>query len=427
MRTVPTTQKAEMAPRHPALHQALQQFDRAAGILGLDPAMAEWLRRPERALMVSVPVRMDDGRVEVFTGFRVQHNTARGPAKGGVRYHPGVTLEEVTALAMWMTWKCAVMELPFGGGKGGVICEPSRLSGGELERLTRRYTAEILPLIGPDRDIPAPDVYTNSQVMAWMMDTYSMHRGHPAPAVVTGKPLELGGTPGREEATGEGCAVCAVEALQRIGRQVEGVRVAIQGFGNVGSYTARALARRGARVVAVADSRGGVYAPEGLDVEALIAHKRRTGSVAHFPGARAIGLEDVLTVECEVLVPAALEGAIREENAPAVQAAVVCEGANGPVTPQADAILQRRGVLVVPDILANAGGVTVSYFEWVQGLQGYAWSAERVRSELEQRMTRAFGEVWATAQRMGTDLRSAAMVLAVGRVAQAMRLRGLYP
>ena len=422
-----TVQKTQMDSRHPALEQALQQFDRAAALLGLDPAMSEWLRRPERALTVSVPVRMDDGRVEVFTGYRVQHNTARGPAKGGVRYHPGVTLDEVTALAMWMTWKCAVMELPFGGGKGGVACDPSRLSPRELERLTRRYTAEILPLIGPERDIPAPDVYTNSQVMAWMMDTYSMHRGHPAPAVVTGKPLELGGTPGREEATGEGCAVCAVEALERVGRRVEGARVAIQGFGNVGSYTARALVRRGARVVAVGDSRGGVFAPEGLDVEALIAHKRRTGSVAHFPGARPIGPEDVLTVECEVLVPAALEGAIHEKNAAAVRAAVVCEGANGPVTPQADVLLQQRDVLVVPDILANAGGVTVSYFEWVQGLQGYTWSAERVRAELEERMTRAFREVWATAQRMGTDLRSAAMVLAVSRVAQAMRLRGLYP
>ena len=421
-----TTQTTD-AVRHPALRQALEQFERAVTLLGLEPGMARWLRQPERALTVAVPVRMDDGRVEVFAGFRVQHSTARGPAKGGIRYHPAVTVEEVTALAMWMTWKCAVMQLPFGGGKGGVVCDPSTLSRGELERLTRRYTAEILPLIGPDRDIPAPDVYTNSQVMAWMMDTYSMHRGCPTPAVVTGKPLELGGTPGREEATGEGCGVCAVEALQRLGLAVKGARVAIQGFGNVGSYTARALVRRGARVVAVGDSKGGAYDPDGLDVEALVAHKRRTGSVAGFPGARPIGLEDVLTVECEVLVPAALEGAIREENAGSVQAAVICEGANGPVTPQADAILQRRDVLVVPDILANAGGVTVSYFEWVQGLQGYPWSADRVHHELEQRMTRAFDEVWGTARQMGVDLRSAAMVLAVRRVADAVRLRGLYP
>ena len=402
-------------------------MEQAAGRLGLEPGWVEWLRRPQRALVVSVPVRMDDGSIQVFTGYRVQHNTARGPAKGGIRYHPHVTLDEVTALAMWMTWKCAVLEVPYGGGKGGIACDPSRLSRGELERLTRRFTWEIADFIGPYRDIPAPDVYTNSQVMAWVLDTYSQRVGHPEPAVVTGKPLELGGSPGREAATGEGCAVCAEQALRRLGIPVERARVAVQGFGNVGIYTALALARRGARIVAASDSRVGVVDPRGLDVEALVAHKRRTGSLAGFAAGTPVAPGDVLAVECEVLVPAALEGAVHEENAGSVRAAVVCEGANGPLTPQADRVLRRRGIVVVPDILANAGGVTVSYLEWVQALQGQTWELDRVQQELERRMSRAFQQVWDKARELDSDLREAAMVLAVERVVQAMRLRGLWP
>lgn len=410
-----------------ALEMAVAQLDRAAQLLAIDEGLLKFLKTPKRVLTVSVPVKMDDGRLEVFTGYRVQHSLARGPAKGGIRYHPNVTLEEVTALAMWMTWKCAVMNLPFGGAKGGVVCDPKKLSPRELEQLTRRFTAEISVIIGPDRDIPAPDVYTNPQVMAWIMDTYSMQEGRPVPAVVTGKPLEVGGSLGREQATGRGCAICVDEAARRIGLDLRGARVAVQGFGNVGRYAALFLEEMGARVVAVSDSQVALRNDAGLSVQELIAYKKAHGSFRGFPGAEAAPPDSVLEVPCEVLVPAALEGAITAENAGRIQARIVAEGANGPVTPEADAILLERGITVVPDILANAGGVTVSYFEWVQGLQEFFWPEEQVNAELNRRMRQSFEDVWATARRLGTDLRTGAMALAVSRVAEAVRLRGIYP
>ena len=410
-----------------ALEMAVAQLDRAARLLGVDEDLVKLLKTPKRVLTVSIPVRMDDGRLEVFTGYRVQHSLARGPAKGGIRYHPGVTLEEVTALAMWMTWKCAVMNLPFGGAKGGVVCDPKRLSPRELEQLTRRFTAEISIVIGPERDIPAPDVYTNPQVMAWIMDTYSMQEGRPVPAVVTGKPVELGGSLGREQATGRGCAICVEEAARRIGLALKGARVAVQGFGNVGRYAALFLEEMGARVVAVSDSRVALRNDAGLSVRELIAYKKAHGTLEGFPKAETAPPGSVLEAPCEVLVPAALEGAITAENADRIQARIVAEGANGPVTPDADAILFERGITVVPDILANAGGVTVSYFEWVQGLQKFFWSEEQVNAELSRRMRQGFEDVWATARRLNTDLRTGAMALAVSRVAEAVRLRGIYP
>ncbi|MBE3597390.1 MAG: Glu/Leu/Phe/Val dehydrogenase [Limnochordaceae bacterium] len=419
---------ARQAHKGSPLEMALEQLEKAAALAGIDEGLVKILKTPKRSLTVSVPVRMDDGRIEVFTGYRVQHNLARGPAKGGIRYHPGVTLEEVTALAMWMTWKCAVMNLPFGGGKGGVICDPRTLSPRELEQLTRRYTAEISVIIGPDRDIPAPDVYTNPQVMAWIMDTYSMQQGRPVPAVVTGKPIAVGGSLGREQATGRGCAIAVEEAARRIGLPLEGARVAIQGFGNVGRYSALSLEEMGARIVAVSDSSGTIRNPAGLPVRELVAYKRQHGHVMGFPGAEAAGGPDRVLVEpCDVLVPAALEEAITAENAGDVQARLIAEGANGPITPEADAILARRGITVVPDILANAGGVTVSYFEWIQGLQEFFWPEEQVEQELSRRMRQSFADVWETARRYGTDLRTGAMVLAIQRVAEATRLRGVYP
>ncbi|MEW6044873.1 MAG: Glu/Leu/Phe/Val dehydrogenase [Bacillota bacterium] len=406
---------------------AVRQLERAAKLSGIDEGLLKLLKTPKRVLTVSIPVKMDDGRLEVFTGYRVQHSLARGPAKGGIRYHPGVTLDEVTALAMWMTWKCAVMNLPFGGAKGGVVCDPKRLSRRELEQLTRRYTAEISVIIGPDRDIPAPDVYTNPQVMAWIMDTYSMQQGRPVPAVVTGKPLEIGGSLGREQATGRGCAICVEEAARRVGMDLRGARVAVQGFGNVGRYAALSLEEMGARVVAVGDSQVTVRQDSGLSVKDLVAYKQQHGTLRGFPGAESGPPEGVLEVPCEVLVPAALEGAITERNAGRIRARVVAEGANGPVTPEADAILAERGVTVIPDILANAGGVTVSYFEWIQGLQEFFWPEEQVNRELARRMRQSFQDVWETARRHGTDLRTGAMVLAVSRVAEAIRVRGIYP
>lgn len=410
-----------------ALEMAVTQLRRAASLLGLDAGLVKYLETPKRVLTVSIPVRMDDGRLEVFTGYRVQHSLARGPAKGGIRYHPAVTLDEVTALAMWMTWKCAVLNLPFGGGKGGVVCDPRALSPRELEQLTRRFTAEISVIIGPDRDIPAPDVYTNPQVMAWIMDTYSMQQGHPVPAVVTGKPVEVGGSLGREEATGRGCAICAEEAARRLGLDLRGARVVVQGFGNVGRYAALHLERMGARVVAVSDSRVGLLDERGLSVSDLIAYKKAQGSLRGFAASSTLAPEAVLEVPCDVLVPAALEGAITADNAERIRARIVVEGANGPVTPEADEILARRGVTVIPDILANAGGVTVSYFEWVQGLQEFFWPEEQVDRELSRRMRQSFDDVWATARRLETDLRTGAMALAVSRVAEAVRLRGIYP
>ena len=406
---------------------AQRQFDTAAEKMGLDDGMREVLRNPKRQLLVSVPTVMDDGTVRVFTGYRVQHNIARGPAKGGIRYHPGVTLDEVKALAAWMTWKCATVNVPYGGGKGGVTCDPKRMSRGELERMTRRYASEISIIIGPDRDIPAPDVYTDSQTMAWIMDTYSMTQGHSSLGVVTGKPLTLGGSAGRNEATARGALFCIREACAVIKKPLKGATVAIQGYGNAGAIAARLLHADGARVVAVSDSKGGAYSSKGLDPAQVADHKDKSGSVAGFKGAERITNEELLEVKCDVLVPAALENQVTQKNANRVRARIVAEAANGPTTPGADRVLREHGVFVIPDILCNAGGVTVSYFEWAQNMQGYFWDETQVNRELERFMKRAFQEVHQTAQRYKSDMRTAAYMLAVGRVAEATRVRGLFP
>ncbi len=406
---------------------AREQFDRAASYLDLDPGVREMLRHPQRELTVYFPVQMDDGSVRVFTGYRVHHNTALGPSKGGIRYHPDVTLDEVRALAMWMTWKCATVGLPYGGAKGGVVCNPKELSQKELENLTRRYATEISVLMHPEGDIPAPDVNTNPQIMAWIMDTYSMHRGFTTPAVVTGKPVEVGGSRGRVEATGRGVMVTALEAMRVMDIPVEGARVAVQGFGNVGAVAARLLQEAGARVVAVSDSRGGIYNPDGLDAHAVWRHKRETGSVVEFPGAEPISNEALLELPCEVLIPAALENQITAENAPRIQARVVAEGANGPTTPEADDILAERGVFVIPDILCNAGGVIVSYFEWVQDLQYFFWSEDEINERLSARMRGSFRAVLRLARERGVNMRTAAYIRAIDRVARAIAIRGIYP
>lgn len=406
---------------------AQEQFDTAADMLGLERDLQAVLRVPKRELSVNFPVRMDDGSIRMFTGYRVHHNLARGPAKGGIRYHPDVTLDDVRALAMWMTWKCAVVNIPYGGAKGGVICNPKELSRGELERLTRRYTTEIAVMLGPEIDIPAPDVNTTPQVMAWIMDTISMHRGYTVPAVVTGKPVNIGGSLGRNEATGRGVAVIVREAARRRGINLERARVAVQGYGNVGSVAALLLAEAGATIVAVSDSRGGIYNPGGLDPAAVLAHKHDTGSVVGFPKAGQVSNAEVLEVSCDILVPAALEHQITETNAPRIKAQIIAEAANGPTTPAADRILHERGVLVLPDILANAGGVTVSYFEWVQDLQSFFWSEREVNQQLEQVMVSAFESVERIAAERKIPLRLAAYVLAVQRVADAVRVRGIYP
>ncbi|MCF6192647.1 MAG: Glu/Leu/Phe/Val dehydrogenase, partial [Candidatus Hydrothermae bacterium] len=369
---------------------AQRQFFEAAEVMGLDENMRRVLSQPKRELIVHFPVEMDDGHIEVFHGYRVQHNIARGPAKGGIRYAPDVTLDEVRALAMWMTWKTAVVGIPFGGAKGGVQVDPRKLSMRELERLTRRFATEISILIGPDRDIPAPDVHTNPQVMAWIMDTISMHKGYSVPGVVTGKPIEIGGSRGRNEATSQGALYVTLEALPRVGPNINDAKVSIQGFGNAGSIAARLFHEAGATIVAVSDSRGGVYNPKGLDVQQLLKVKRETGSVVNYPDGDKMGSADVLEVPCDILIPAALEDQITEENADRIQARMVVEAANGPTTPEADRILHDKGVLVLPDILANAGGVTVSYFEWVQDLYSFFWDEERVKSELKAIMQRAY-------------------------------------
>jgi glutamate dehydrogenase (NAD(P)+) len=374
-----------------------------------------------------VPVQMDDGSVRAFEGFRVVHNMTRGPAKGGIRYHPAVTRDEVKALAMWMTWKCALMGLPFGGAKGGVVCDPKQLSTDEKERLTRRYTSEIINEIGPEKDIPAPDVGTDGQVMAWIFDTYSMNVGHSVLGVVTGKPLSLGGSVGRDDATARGSLYCIRTALQKQGKRLHDTRIAIQGFGNVGSNLARLLAVEGARVTAVSDSGGGIHNPYGLDVQAAIAYKREHGVLEGFPGADSITNAELIELDCDVLTPCALEQVITAENASRVQAKMICEGANGPTTPAADEILEDRGVLVLPDVLANAGGVVVSYFEWVQGLQEYFWKEYEVNAKLNDIVVRAFEETWTTRERYATSMRTAAYGLAVQRVAEATTIRGLYP
>ena len=411
-----------------AFETAVEQFDRAADLLDLDPGLREVLRRPKRQLIVSVPTRMDDGSIRVFEGYRVQHNIARGPAKGGIRYHPQVTLDEVKALASWMTWKCAVVNIPFGGGKGGVICNPKTMSDGELERMTRRFTSEISIILGHDKDIPAPDVYTNPQVMAWMMDTISMTKGYSTLGVVTGKPIAVGGSAGRNEATARGCVVTIVEACKARGLDIKKATAAVQGFGNAGSITARLLWDLGVRVIAVSDTGGGIYHAAGLPIDEVIAAKAKTGSVRGFAGkAEKISGNAILEVAADVLVPAALEGVLTAENAPKVKAKIIAEAANGPTTPEADDIFRKRDILVVPDILANAGGVTVSYFEWVQDLYSFFWDTDFVYEHLQKTMERGFREVFAAAREHDTTMRTGAMVLAVGRVAEATSIRGLFP
>lgn len=406
---------------------AIQQFNQAADRLGLEEGIRRVLTQCQRELTVHFPVKLDDGSVRVFTGYRIQHNLARGPAKGGIRYHPSVDLDEVRALAMWMTWKAAVVRIPYGGAKGGVVCNPKQLSPQELERLTRRYATEISILLGPEKDIPAPDVNTNPQIMAWIMDTVSMHRGYSVPGVVTGKPVNIGGSEGRAEATGRGVAYVVEQALRDAGKTVEGSTVAVQGFGNAGSVVARLLHERGARVVAVSDSQGGLFRSSGLDLNAVLAHKRREGSVVSYPEADRISNAELLALSCDVLIPAAMENQIHAGNAGQVQARLVVEAANGPTTPEADLILQRKGIEVIPDILANAGGVTVSYFEWVQDNQAYFWTEEEINERLRQVMVRSYSEVRALAIREKVDLRTAACMLAIDRVADATRTRGLYP
>src|SRR5690348_10959811 len=405
---------------------AAHRFDEAAEILQLEDGMRKVLRQPAMELTVHIPVVLDDGRIEVFTGYRVQHSIARGPAKGGIRFAPDVSLDEVRALAAWMTWKCAVVNIPFGGGKGGIICEPELLSEGELERITRRYTAEIGEFIGPERDVPAPDVNTNEQTMAWIMDTYSMHQRHTVTAVVTGKPLELGGSLGRPEATGRGCMIVTKEALKRFGLSPENTRVAIQGFGNVGGKAARLMSRAGFKIVAIAEYDGTVYNRNGLDIAKLAEHRRETGSIRQFSEGEDIDKDEILSIDCDVLIPAAHENVITSSNAGKIKAKILCEGANGPTTFQADSILAEKKIFVIPDILANAGGVTVSYFEWVQDRQGYFWNEKLVNERLEEIMVSSFESVTGYAEKHSVNNRTAAYILALDRVAFAIRRRGLY-
>jgi glutamate dehydrogenase (NAD(P)+) len=406
---------------------AQRQFDLAADRLNLDPGLRRVLREPRRELTVHFPVKMDDGTVQVFTGYRVQHNLGRGPAKGGIRYHQDVSLDEVKALAMWMTWKCAVVGIPYGGGKGGVIVDPKKLSQKELEALSRRFFTEIEVLVGPERDIPAPDVNTNAQVMAWFMDTYSMHQGYTVPGVVTGKPISLGGSEGRNEATARGTVFCIIEAARHNGIDLGKARVAIQGFGNAGSIAAKLIAEEGSTVVAVSDSTGGIHNPGGLDVHRVIAWKKEHGTVQGFPGSTDISNAEVLEVDCDILIPAALENQITARNAGNIKAKIVAEAANGPTTPDADQILFKDWKFMIPDILCNAGGVTVSYFEWVQDLNRDHWSEQVVNAKLKEIMVKAFQETLAIARRDQVDMRTAAYLLAVQRVADATAMRGLYP
>jgi glutamate dehydrogenase (NAD(P)+) len=406
---------------------AQRQFDEAAELIELEPELREILREVQREFTCHFPVEMEDGTVEVFTGYRVQHNINRGPAKGGIRYHPDVSLDEVKALAMWMTWKCAVVNIPYGGAKGGVIVDPRKLSIGERERRTRRFATEISILVGPDRDIPAPDVNTDAQVMAWIMDTLSMHYGYSVTASVTGKPVEVGGSLGRVDATGRGVTICTLAALEHLGLKPHATRVAVQGFGNVGSVSARLLEEAGCTIVAVSDEYGGLYNPLGLPIRRLIEYRREHGRVEGFPGAEATSSQGPLVAECDVLVPAAIGNQITSRTAGQVKARLVVEGANGPTTPEGDAILLENGVFLVPDILANAGGVTVSYFEWVQDLQLFFWSEHEVNQKLQAIMQRAFREVLTVAKQRDLPMRMAAYVQAVQRVASATRDRGIYP
>jgi len=402
------------------------RFDEAAELLGLDEGLRKILRTPALELKVSVPVMLDDGRYEVFTGYRVQHSIVRGPAKGGIRFAPDVTLDEVRALAAWMTWKCAVVNIPFGGGKGGVICDPDVLSPGELERITRRYTSEIMDIIGPERDVPAPDINTNPQTMAWVMDTYSMHKRHTVTGVVTGKPLALGGSRGRSEATGRGCMIVTMQALRKFGLDAANTRVVIQGFGNVGGMSARLMARSGFKIICIIEYDGAVYNAGGLDIDALMKHRQETGSITGFSGGEDIDRDSAFFLDCDVLLPAAKENVITTANADRIKAKIICEGANGPTTSEADAILAEKKIFVIPDILANAGGVTVSYFEWVQDRQGFFWNEQLVNGRLEEIMVNSFRDVVSFAEKHQVNNRLAAYMLAIDRVASALQTRGLY-
>ncbi|MEE9285500.1 MAG: Glu/Leu/Phe/Val dehydrogenase [Dehalococcoidia bacterium] len=428
MTTIPETARQREAEATPGpLHAARAFLDLAAARLELDPGLHAMMATCKRELSVHFPVRMDDGSIRIFTGHRVHHNLIRGPAKGGIRYHPDVTLDDVRGLAMLMTWKSALMNLPFGGAKGGVACDPQALSDGELERLTRRYATEISILIGPETDIPAPDLGTNPQIMAWILDTYSMHRGYSVPGVTTGKPVDLWGTKGRAEATGYGCAMAAGLAAERQGRSLDGSRVVIQGFGNVGGMAARYLAAQGAKIVGVSDAAGGLYNSRGLAIERLLHLKGQGFPVAHANDGEAVRNEELLELECDILIPAAVENQIHGRNASRIRAGIVVEGANSPTTPEAEAILEDRNILVVPDVLANAGGVIASYFEWVQDLGYYFWEEAEVFEKLDHIMRRAFGEVAEAAERDRVSLRLAAYMISVSRIAKAMRLRGIYP
>jgi glutamate dehydrogenase (NAD(P)+) len=428
-KVVPQPVLPRMAPREELnpYRIAQIQFDMAAEFLKLDPGLRQILRVPRRVMEVAIPVKLDNAQVKVFSGFRVQHNIARGPAKGGMRYHPNLTLDEVRALASWMTWKTATVNIPYGGATGGVICDPKRMSRGELERLTRRFTTEILPIIGPERDIAAPDVYTDGQTMAWIMDTYSMMAGHAVPGVATGKPVSLGGSEGGSDAAARGCVFVVEEACKVKRMSLRGATVAIQGYGTVGASAARLFAEKKAKIIALSDSRGGVHNPRGIDPLKALRYKERSGTVVGMPGASRMSNEDLLALKCDILIPAALENVITLHNAEQIKAKIVAECANGPTTPHADEVLARRGIFVLPDILANAGGVTVSYFEWMQNLQGAAWQETEVNQKLDVIMRRAFNDVYLAARKHHTHPRAAAYVLAVGRVADATMTRGLFP
>ncbi|UCE66285.1 MAG: Glu/Leu/Phe/Val dehydrogenase [Candidatus Zixiibacteriota bacterium] len=409
-----------------ALENAMMQFDEAAGMLNIDKTMLEILKQPRRAVIVKLPIQMDDGRFEVFTGFRVQHNIARGPAKGGIRYHPDVSLDEVSALAAWMTWKCAVVGIPFGGAKGGIACDPGKLSRGELERLTRRYTADLIEVIGPEIDVPAPDVNTDAQIMAWIMDTYSMHARHTETSVVTGKPIDLGGSLGRREAPGRGVLLTIREACKYKNIDLNGARCIVQGFGNVGGVAAELLWQDGAKIIAISDVFGAIHDPGGIDITALKKHVSETGKVAGFEGTAEIVRDDILKMKCDILVPAALENVITSKNARNIKAKIVAEGANGPTTTNADKILESRGIFVIPDILCNSGGVTVSYFEWVQDRIGYFWPEDEVNRRLELIMAKAFNDVLEVAIENKCNMRIAAFMLAIKRVLDVTLMRGVY-
>lgn len=410
-----------------AIEIAFGQLRIAAEKLNLEPGLHEMLKHPKRSLIVSITIKMDNGKIGVFSGCRVQHNDARGPFKGGIRYHPCVTLQEVTALAMWMTWKCAVVDIPYGGAKGGVCCNPKEMSKGELERLTRRYTTLLLDIIGPYRDVPAPDVYTDAQTMAWIMDTYSQFKGYSVPECVTGKPLSIGGSEGRAEATSRGVVICAIEAAKKLGLRLKGATVVVQGYGNVGWNAAKIAYDLGCKIVAVSDSGGGIYCQEGLNPYKVYEHKAKTGSVINFEKCQDITNEELLETECDILIPAALENQINESNVDNVKAKIVVEGANGPTTPKADRVLYEKGIFLVPDILANSGGVTASYFEWVQNLTREHWTLEEVNKKLENKLVKAFNDVYELAKKEEDNMRLAALMVGVGRVAEAIKTLGLWP